>query len=176
MLSLSPRRCSAALPCFFFRCGRQAAGFDDSAEGFLVLAAARLAEQGADLETIVRRVEELRSQVRFFAVLDTVTYLVRSGRAPWPAQLAVDMLQVKPILTLRDGKIFSLERVRTRRRAIEAMLRRMEQDVSERPVHVGVLHAGAAEEAAELRQTIEERFQVVESFVTPFTAAMAIHT
>ncbi|MBO9307145.1 MAG: DegV family protein [Thermomicrobium sp.] len=146
------------------------------AEGFLVLAAARLAEQGADLETIVRRVEELRSQVRFFAVLDTVTYLVRSGRAPWLAQLAVDMLQVKPILTLRDGKIVSLERVRTRRRAIEAMLRRMEQDVGERPVHVGVLHAGAAEEAAELRQTIEERFQVVESFVTPFTAAMAIHT
>jgi DegV family protein with EDD domain len=146
------------------------------AEGFLVLSAARLAEQGADLETIVRRVEELRSQVRFFAVLDTVTYLVRSGRAPWLAQLAVDMLQVKPILTLRDGKIVSRERVRTRRRAIEAMLRRMERDVGERPVHVGVLHAGAAEEAAELRQTIEERFQVVESFVTPFTAAMAIHT
>jgi len=146
------------------------------AEGFLVLEAARLAERGADLATVVQRVEALRPQLRFFAVLETVTYLVRSGRAPWLAQLAVDVFQIKPILTLQEGKIVALERVRTRRRAIDAMLRRMERDVGGRPVHVAVLEAGAREEAEQLAQEVASRLHVVEQYITPFTAAMALNT
>ncbi|MCX2728420.1 DegV family protein [Thermomicrobium sp. 4228-Ro] len=146
------------------------------AEGFLVLEAARLAEQGSDLAAVVQRVEALRPRLRFFAVLETVTYLVRSGRAPWLAQLAVDVLQFKPILTLQDGKIVSLERVRTRPRAIEAMLRRMERDVDDRPVHVAVLEAGARTEAEYLAQEVASRFRVVEQYIAPFTAAMALNT
>lgn len=146
------------------------------AEGFLVLEAARLAERGADLATVVQRVEALRPQLRFFAVLETVTYLVRSGRAPWLAQLAVDVFQIKPILTLQDGKIVALERARTRRRAIDAMLRRMERDVGGRPVHVAVLEAGAREEAEQLAQEVASLFHVVEQYITPFTAAMALNT
>ncbi len=146
------------------------------AEGFLVLEAARLAEEGAALQAVVERVEQLRSAVRFFAVLETVAYLVRSGRAPWLAQLAVDVFQVKPILTLQDGKIVALERVRTRRRAIEAMLQRMQRDVGERAVHVAVLEAGAREEAEQLARTVAERFRVVEQYIAPFTAAMALNT
>ncbi|MCX7623338.1 MAG: DegV family protein [Thermomicrobium sp.] len=146
------------------------------AEGFLVLEAARLAEQGADLPSVQRRIEELRGLLRFFAVLETVAYLVRSGRAPWLAQLAVDVLQIKPILTLQDGKIVSVGRVRTRRRAIEAMLERMERDVGDRPVHVAVLEAGARDDAEQLADDVRRRFAVVELYVTPFTAAMALHT
>ncbi len=146
------------------------------AEGFLVLEAARLAEEGAALQAVVQRVEQLRSAVRFFAVLETVAYLVRSGRAPWLAQLAVDVFQIKPILTLQDGKIVALERVRMRRRAIEAMVRRMERDVGDRPVHVAVLEAGAREEAERLAEEIATRFRVVERYIAPFTAAMALNT
>lgn len=146
------------------------------AEGFLVLDAARLAERGVALEEIATRVEALRARLRFFAVLETVAYLVRSGRAPWLAQLAVDVLQIKPILTLQDGAIVALERVRTRRRAIEAMLRRMEQDVGDRPVHVAVLHAAAEEEAEALAREVASRFTVVERYVTPFTPAMVLNT
>ncbi len=146
------------------------------AEGFLVLEAARLAERGVALEEIATRVEALRARLRFFAVLETVAYLVRSGRAPWLAQLAVDVLQIKPILTLENGAIVALERVRTRPRAIEAMLRRMEQDVGDRPVHVAVLHAAAEEEAEALAREVASRFTVVEQYVTPFTPAMVLNT
>ncbi|MFN3335910.1 MAG: DegV family protein [Thermomicrobium sp.] len=146
------------------------------AEGFLVLEAARCAERGADLRSVVQRVEELRPRLRFFAVLETVSFLVRSGRAPWLAKLAVDLLQVKPILTLQGGKIVSLERVRTRRRAIDAMLRRLERDVGDRPLHVAVLHAGVPAEAEALAHEIAQRFRTVEQYVTSFTPAMALYT
>ncbi len=146
------------------------------AEGFLVLEAARCAERGADLRSVVQRVEELRPRLRFFAVLETVSFLVRSGRAPWLAKLAVDLLQVKPILTLQGGKIVSLERVRTRKRAIDALLRRMERDVGDRPLHVAVLHAGTPSEAEALAHEITQRFRTVEQYVTPFSPAMALYT
>jgi fatty acid-binding protein DegV len=56
------------------------------------------------------------------------------------------------------------------------MLRRMENDVDDRPVHVAVLEAGAPDEAEQLAETIARRFRVVEQYRAPFTAAMALHT
>ncbi len=145
------------------------------AQGFLVLEAARAAEAGASLEEIVARVEALRPRLRFFAVLETVAYLIRSGRAPALASLAVDVLQIKPILTLQNGRIEVLAKVRTRRRAIEAMLERMAQDVGDRPVHASVFHAAAPEEAEALRQQLLERFDCRECYLTVFSPVMGLY-
>ncbi len=145
------------------------------AQGFLVLEAARAAEAGASLDEIVARVEALRPRLRFFAVLETVAYLIRSGRAPALASLAVDVLQIKPILTLQNGRIEVLEKVRTRRRAIEAMIQRMAQDVGDRPVHAAVFHAAAPEEAEALRQQLLARFDCRECYLTVFSPVMGLY-
>jgi DegV family protein with EDD domain len=145
------------------------------AQGFLVLEAARAAERGASLDEIVARVEALRPRLRFFAVLETVTYLIRSGRAPALAALAVDVLQIKPILTMQNGRIEVLSKVRTRRRAIEEMVERMARDVGERPVHAAVFHAAALEEAEALRQQILARFDCRECYLTTFSPVMGLY-
>ncbi len=146
------------------------------AQGFLVLEAARVAERGGSLHEAERAVRALQPRLRFFAVLETVAYLVRSGRAPRLARLAVDVLQVKPILTIRDGEIVVMDRVRTRRRAVEAMLHRLATDAGARPVHIAVMHAAAAEEAERLCSEIERRFTCIEAYVTPFSPAMGLYT
>lgn len=145
------------------------------AQGFLVLEAARAAEAGASLDEIVARVEALRPRLRFFAVLETVTYLIRSGRAPALAALAVDVLQIKPILTLQNGRIEVLSKVRTRRRAIEEMIERMARDVGDRPVHAAVFHAAAPEEAEALRRQLLERFDCRECYLTVFSPVMGLY-
>ncbi len=146
------------------------------AEGFLVLEAARMARAGAALDEIERRVLALRPQIRFFAVLDTVKHLVRSGRAPLLASLAVDVLQIKPILTLAGGRIVVLARARTRRRALGAMVEQMARDVGERPVRVAVFHAAAQEEAERLRFEVMERFVCRECLLVTVTPAMGLYT
>lgn len=146
------------------------------AQGFLALEAARTVERGGSLAEAEQAVRTLQPRLRFFAVLETVTYLVRSGRAPRLAALAVDVLQVKPILAIRDGEIVVMDRVRTRRRAVEAMLHRLATDAGARPVHIAVMHAAAAEEAERLRTEIERRFACVETYVTPFSPAMGLYT
>ncbi len=146
------------------------------AQGFLALEAARVAGRGGSLHEAEQAVRALQPRLRFFSVLETVAYLVRSGRAPRLATLAVDVLQVKPILTIRDGEIVVMDRVRTRRRAVEAMLHRLATDAGTRPVHVAVMHAAAAEEAERLRSEIERRLACVETYVTPFSPAMGLYT
>lgn len=146
------------------------------AQGFLVLEAARAAEAGAPLDEVVARVEALRPRLRFFAVLETVTYLIRSGRAPALAALAVDVLQIKPILTLQNGRIEVLAKVRTRRRAVEAMLEQMARDVGDRPVHAAVFHAAAPEEAEALRRQVMARFDCRECDLTVFSPVMGLYT
>lgn len=146
------------------------------AQGFLALEAARVAERGGSLQEAEQAVRALQPRLRFFAMLETVAYLVRSGRAPRLARLAVDVLQVKPILTIRDGEIVVMDRVRTRRRAVESMLQRLATDAGTQPLHIAVMHAAAAEEAERLRSEIERRFTCVEAYVTPFSPAMGLYT
>lgn len=146
------------------------------AQGFLALEAARAAREGASLDEVVERVEALRPRLRFFAVLETVSYLVQSGRAPALATLAVDVLKIKPILTMQNGRVDVLAKVRTRRRAIAAMFERMAEDVGNRPVHAAVFHSAAREEAESLFRQIRERLTCRECYLTTFSPVMSLYT
>jgi DegV family protein with EDD domain len=146
------------------------------AQGFIVLEAARAAARGATLDGVLDRADEVTSRVQFYFILDTFEYLKRGGRIGAAAALMGTMLQIKPVLHLRDGQVDVLVRPRTRRKALEVLLQLMEAKVGTRPVHMAVSHADAPQEAEELRQTVAERFNCIELFTTEFTPVMGAHT
>ena len=93
------------------------------AMGFAVIAAARAAQAGADLDTCTRIARSTLGRQRLAVALDTLEYLRRGGRIGRAAAFVGGLLRLKPILTIRDGAAFPLSRVRTRKKALDELLR-----------------------------------------------------
>jgi DegV family protein with EDD domain len=146
------------------------------AAGFVVLAAARAAERGEDLCKVKQIAEETSPHTTVLALIDTLEYLYRSGRISKAKGLIGGALRIKPILYIHNQEVDVLAKTRTTSRGIRIMLDEMEERVNGRPVHVAVLHADALEEARQLKQMVEERFQCQEIFTCSMTPVMGAHT
>jgi DegV family protein with EDD domain len=147
------------------------------AQGFTVLAAARAVAQGADLATAAASAEALMPHVRVMACLDTLKFLARGGRVPRVAAWASDLLQVKPIVELRQRQYHLLARTRTRRRALDRLLSLLEERQQDgRPMHLCVQHTDALAEAERLAERVRASFQPAELYVQEFTRVMGAHT
>ena len=92
-------------------------------EGMLVLEAARVRDLGHPLQEAKRLVEEMRGRVRLLAALETTKYLLKSGRVRPFQHMLGSALQIKPIITTRDGALALYSRVRGRmEKAVDHMV------------------------------------------------------
>jgi DegV family protein with EDD domain len=86
--------------------------------GLLVLVAASMAREEADLDSIAHQVDRVREATRVYFAVATLENLRRGGRIGRANALVGSILQVKPVLTIQDGEVTPLERVRTWERAL----------------------------------------------------------
>jgi len=90
--------------------------------GFQVVEAAQSAAAGADPQSIVQAAEAVRRRVRLVAMLDTLEFVRRSGRVSWLRASMSDILQVKLLVRVDEGKVERLAMVRTLRRALDDLV------------------------------------------------------
>lgn len=143
--------------------------------GFAVLAGERAAREGAgidEVEAVVRRRGE--SATALFYV-NTLEYLRRSGRIGAARAMVGQALQVKPILTVRDGEVAPLERVRTSAKAI-ARMAELAAAAVHGPVEIAVQHLDAQERAAALAAELHQRIPGAPIIQCPIGAVVAAHT
>jgi DegV family protein with EDD domain len=143
-------------------------------QGFITLAAARAAQDGADARTVVQQAEGMIGRVHFFAVLETLKYLRRLGRVSLPAALAANALQIKPLIALRpgEGQVSSAGRPRTWRRALECMLELVAEEANGRPMHAAVSHGNRPESAEAVAEQLRQRFDLRELYINHLTPVM----
>lgn len=95
--------------------------------GFQVWAAARLAQENAALPDILAAIERVRLGSRVYAIIDTMEYLRRSGRVTTLVASIGSLLKIKPIISVMDGEVSSIARLRTWSRA-EQRLRKLTRE------------------------------------------------
>jgi len=146
--------------------------------GFIVLEAARVASQGANLGQAVEAARNIMGKANFLAMLDTLYYLARLGRIARAAAWAGSLLSMKPIVEHSPaiGETTPVARPRTKTKAVERMLEIMAQRMGDSKVHAMVHHADELEEAEKLAAEIKSRFNCLELYLTEFTPVMGVHT
>lgn len=155
--------------------------------GFAVIAAAKAAAAGQDAEDCVRAAEETVLRTRYLFTPLTLDYLRKGGRIGGASALLGTLLQIRPILTVEEGRTQVFDKVRTRRRAFERIVEAFAADVAAAGLtdvavhHIddaaeGEMLAGMAEAVAGCEVPIITIGPVIGLHVGPGTAALVYRT
>jgi DegV family protein with EDD domain len=124
----------------------------------LALAIQRRLERGSSDEEVDALVERYRRERGLLFTVDTLEFLQRGGRIGKAAAFAGSLLQVKPILSIRDGEVEPVKRVRGEAKAFAELARALETETADVPAYrLAVAHAAAPERAAELAALVREQ-------------------
>jgi len=147
------------------------------AMGYMCLTAAKMLAEGKSLEETKRKVEDMGPLSNLVFTVDTLDYLHRGGRIGGAQRFIGNALNFKPVLNVKDGKVDALERVRTKKKAVDYIINVVAERTADKgPVHLAAIHANAESEAKELLEAAQARIKPVESMITPVSPAIGTHT
>lgn len=140
--------------------------------GFQVIAAAEAVRAGANLESVLALLQDIRSRIKVVAMLDTLEYIHRSGRVSWARARLGNLLRIKPFLEVLNGQVLSLGEVRTYQKGINRLIELMRKfSPFER---LAVLHTNAEYQASLLLDEIKELLPA-QTFLVNVTTVIGSH-
>jgi DegV family protein with EDD domain len=144
--------------------------------GQIVLQAHDWIEQGMEIDELVKHIEDFSSRNRTYFVVDTLEYLYKGGRIGGAQALFGSLLQVKPILKLKNGRTEAVESQRTKKRAIARM---KELILSECPhnqnARFSISHCDALDEAESLRDYFASQLDLRNIPIYQVPPAIVVH-
>jgi DegV family protein with EDD domain len=144
--------------------------------GWPILKAAQAAAKGANLAECRAIAEGALKNVGILLMVDTLEYLHRGGRIGSAQRFLGTALNFKPILEVTDGEFVGLERVRTRRKALNRLVELLVERIQNRyPVHLATLHANALDVAKDLLEKAASRVKPVETLISEVSPAVGVH-
>ena len=148
-----------------------------AAVAMLGLGIQRRLERGTTDEEIKELVRRHRRESQLIFTLDTLDYLARGGRIGRAAAWAGELMNVKPILTIRGGEVIPVKRVRGNRRAFQEFITAFESGSSDKPgLRAAIAHADAPDRAESLRELVRRtRPQAELELVTTLGPVVGTH-
>ena len=142
----------------------------------MVTQAASWAAAGESVDVIESRVCEMSARSRVYFLVPSLEFLARGGRIGGAQALLGSLLQIKPILSFKDGRVDQYEKVRTYKHA----LKRLQEIVLEQAPHdsnafLTVLHAGEPEKGRQLADDLGKEFGLIEVGIYDMPPAIVTH-
>ncbi len=145
--------------------------------GFVVLAAARAAAKGQSIEEVVAVANATIPNVGIMFTVETLEYLRRGGRIGGAQALLGNVLNLKPVLNLDDGKVEPLQRIRTKKKAMRFILNELEARLKGKSnIQLATINALADQEAHALLEEANKRVGAIETFATEASPVVCAHT
>lgn len=147
------------------------------AEGFQVLTAAEAIENGASRDEALALIEDLRAKTHVFAALPTLKYLAMGGRMGKLAAGLADTMEIKPILTVQEGKLDLLEKIRTLRKAKQRLLELAKDSTAGFEIkRIGLIHVNNEKTVYDLFESLKTVLPInTEPIIAEFTPGLSVH-
>ncbi|MCL4507072.1 MAG: DegV family protein [Chloroflexi bacterium] len=146
-------------------------------QGFMAIAAQEAIAAGKTKEAAMAIAQDAGRRTHLFAALSTLKYLVMGGRAGAISAGMATLFNVKPILTIKDGKLELLERVRTQSRAWSHLIELVAQASTGKPIErMALLHVNALADLQRFRQQISAGVSCPDdTFIAELTPGLSVH-
>jgi DegV family protein with EDD domain len=141
--------------------------------GLVAVAAARLARAGVSLPNILEQTKQAIARVHVWGILDTMKYILNSGRLGRAKALVGSMINVKPILTLKNGELFPSGFARTRSRGIDRLIENFKKYINAE--EIGIVHSTTPDEARTLRSRLSAILDSHQIHISRLGPALGVH-
>ncbi|MBI2332668.1 MAG: DegV family protein [Chloroflexi bacterium] len=144
--------------------------------GSLVLVADDMAKAGKSASQIVAKLENMIPRGRIYFLVDTLEYLAKGGRIGGAKRLVAELLEIKPILQIKDGQVEAFEQQRTKKRALARLVEVAgEQCPGGDEAHLCVLQVEAEKEAQVLVEELKSKVNVSTILIYELPPAIVVH-
>lgn len=145
--------------------------------GSLVLVADDMAKAGCSPAEIVAKLNYLIPRGRLYFVVDTLEYLAKGGRIGGAKKLLAELLEIKPILQVKDGQVEPFEQQRTKKRALARLVEVVTESYKGgEDAHLCVLQVTAEKEAESLVADLKSKVAVTEIPIYQLPPAIVVHS
>jgi DegV family protein with EDD domain len=145
--------------------------------GLVVREAALLAADQHSKEEILTSVQFFVEHMEQFFTVDDLDYLAKGGRLSRASAFLGGLLNIKPLLTVEDGRLVPVEKLRGKKKLLKRLIEVMKEKGKSFPQQtVGISHADDEATALELKALIEEEFNPREVIITSIGSAVGAHT
>lgn len=149
--------------------------FGSAPQGLMVMEAARMDAAGADYSAIKERLDEMKQKMAVYFLIDSLEYAVKGGRVSALRSTMASLLNIKPIMNMKNGVINEAAKVRTYKKALASIIEFTKQDVGDRPVALAVMHGGALEAGQSLLEMSRQHFNIAEEYLVDMALPVAIN-
>lgn len=141
--------------------------------GFMCREARKMERAGKTVEQIVKYLEGICNRVRIILTLNTLDYARMSGRVGTLSAALASVLNVKPIAVLKNGLVDMVEKVRTRKVALDRIIEMAVEEFDNQPIYLGIVHARDVASGNALLAAAKKRLNSRETVLTDLSISLA---
>ncbi|MGE4283501.1 MAG: DegV family protein, partial [Clostridia bacterium] len=144
--------------------------------GMVVIEAAKMAQEGKPKEEIVQHITDLLDRIEIYFIVDTLEYLKKGGRINLATAVIGNILNIKPVLGVREGLVVPIDKIRGSKKVIPKMIELMKM----KGVHlsdeiVGLAHGAIPDKILEIKEAIETEFHPKGFIITEVGSVIGAH-
>lgn len=146
-------------------------------QGMLVYLAVEQAENGMDIDSLAKYVEQMRDKVHHWVVVDDLVHLKRGGRVSGPVAVIGTLLGIKPILIVNEkGELPAIDKIQGRKRALRHLIDKMDKLVK-RPIEAPVFisHGDCEQDALAVAEMVKQRLGVEVMMINHISPIIGCH-